>query len=105
MRLENVFLLPSSSTEGGINVKVGGMWQCARLQPGERKRVGGATASMEWRVSAPEILSRSAEGYDFKVDMWSLGIMLFSCITGTYAFDPDGILCDSQVRCHRCTAR
>lgn len=39
---------------------------------------------------APEVVERTAEGYDETVDWWSLGVIAFELMTGCSPFTVDG---------------
>ena len=41
-----------------------------------------------WSYWAPEQLNK--QPYDFAVDMWSLGVLLYILLVGFHPFDPDG---------------
>jgi len=48
-----------------------------------------------WAYWAPEILRR--QPYDYTVDMWSLGVILYIMLSGSHPFDPDGRSTDAQI--------
>ncbi len=54
-----------------------------------------------WAYAAPEInpgLMRSVKaGYTAKVDMWSVGVILFVMLAAYHPFDPDGDATDAQL--------
>jgi len=42
-----------------------------------------------FEYAAPEILQKGSSGYDFKVDMWSVGVILFVILAGYHPFQDD----------------
>ena len=72
-------------------------WACpcsprrSRLSP--QVRSGGRIGT--WSYWAPEQLNN--EPYDFAVDMWSLGVLLYILLVGFHPFDPMGDGTEQQV--------
>jgi serine/threonine protein kinase len=62
-------------------------------QEGEQVRSGGRIGT--WSYWAPEQLNN--EPYDFAVDMWSLGVLLYILLVGFHPFDPMGDGTEQQV--------
>ena len=50
-----------------------------------------------WSYWAPEQLNQ--EPYDFAVDMWSLGVLLYILLVGFHPFDPNGDGTEQQCVC------
>lgn len=48
-----------------------------------------------WAYWAPEILRR--QPYDYSVDLWSVGVILYIMLSGVHPFDPDGQSSDAQI--------
>lgn len=48
-----------------------------------------------WAYWAPEILRRQL--YDYSVDLWSVGVILYIMLSGVHPFDPDGQSSDAQI--------
>mmetsp|Transcript_50584 Transcript_50584/g.158033 ORF Transcript_50584/g.158033 Transcript_50584/m.158033 type:complete len:630 (-) Transcript_50584:87-1976(-) len=48
-----------------------------------------------WAYWAPEILRR--QPYDYSVDLWSMGVILYIMLSGVHPFDPDGRSTDAQI--------
>ena len=48
-----------------------------------------------WSYWAPEQLNQ--QPYDFAVDMWSLGVLLYILLVGFHPFDPNGDGTEQQV--------
>ena len=66
-----------------MNVKIGDFGLAAELQfDGERKRTICGTPN----YIAPEILEGAREGHSFEVDVWSLGVILFTLLVGEPPF-------------------
>ena len=65
-------------------------------QEGEQVRSGGRIGT--WSYWAPEQLNN--EPYDFAVDMWSLGVLLYILLVGFHPFDPMGDGTEQQVATH-----
>lgn len=50
-----------------------------------------------WAYSAPEMRVKGRPGYDFKIDIWSVGIIMFIILSGYHPFDPQGTAEPKQV--------
>ena len=48
-----------------------------------------------WAYWAPEILRR--QPYDYSVDLWSVGVILYIMLSGIHPFDPDGQSSDAKI--------
>ena len=69
---------------------------CARAHlalAGEKISSGGRIGT--WSYWAPEQLNQ--EPYDFAVDMWSLGVLLYILLVGFHPFDPNGDGTEQQI--------
>ena len=55
---------------------------------GEGGKVSSGGRIGTWQYWAPEQLNK--QEYDFAVDMWSLGVLLYILLVGFHPFDPDG---------------
>lgn len=77
LKLGNVFL------DHGMHVKLGDFGLAAQLaHSGERKRTVCGTPN----YIAPEVLDNSPDGHSFEVDVWALGVILFTLIAGKPPF-------------------
>ena len=68
-------------------VKLGDFGLSKFLREGQKLRSICGT----WAYSAPEMRQRGRPGYGFKVDMWSVGIIMFIMLSGYHPFDPRGV--------------
>jgi len=58
-------------------------------------KVSGGGRIGTWSYWAPEQLAQ--QEYDFAVDMWSLGLVMFILLVGYHPFDPEGDASDQQI--------
>lgn len=71
-----------------MNVKIGDFGLAAELQfDGERKRTICGTPN----YIAPEILQGATEGHSFEVDVWSLGVILYTLLVGEPPFQTNDV--------------
>ena len=71
-----------------MNVKIGDFGLAAELQfDGERKRTICGTPN----YIAPEILQGASEGHSFEVDVWSLGVILYTLLVGEPPFQTNDV--------------
>ncbi|KAF7725133.1 Cell cycle serine/threonine-protein kinase cdc5/MSD2 [Apophysomyces ossiformis] len=81
IKLSNVFL------DENMDVKVGDFGLAALLvNPSDRKKTVCGTPN----YIAPEILFGKS-GHDYKVDMWSIGVLMYTLLTGRHPFQQDEI--------------
>ncbi|KAG8797390.1 Cell cycle serine/threonine-protein kinase cdc5/MSD2 [Serendipita sp. 398] len=77
LKLGNIFL------GGGMNVKVGDFGLAALIEnPGDRKKTVCGTPN----YIAPEVLFDSENGHSFEVDIWSIGVILYTLVVGKPPF-------------------
>lgn len=75
LKLGNVFL------DRNMNVKVGDLGLATRLESADEKR---KTICGTPNYIAPEVIQgdRSSRGHSFEVDVWSLGVICYTCLCG-----------------------
>ena len=61
--------------------------------PSTKVQGGGRIGT--WSYWAPEQLSK--QPYDFAVDMWSLGVLMYILLVGFHPFDPNGDGTEQQI--------
>ncbi|KAG8835886.1 Cell cycle serine/threonine-protein kinase cdc5/MSD2 [Serendipita sp. 399] len=77
LKLGNIFL------DGRMNVKVGDFGLAALIEnPGDRKKTVCGTPN----YIAPEVLFDSVNGHSFEVDIWSIGVILYTLVVGKPPF-------------------
>ncbi|EPQ52390.1 Pkinase-domain-containing protein [Gloeophyllum trabeum ATCC 11539] len=73
LKLGNLFL------DSNMNIKVGDFGLAALIEsPGERKKTICGTPN----YIAPEVLFDTANGHSFEVDIWSIGVILYTFVIG-----------------------
>ncbi|VDK83534.1 unnamed protein product [Litomosoides sigmodontis] len=82
LKLENVLL-----DENG-HIKLTDFGLSKELKDSELHRANSYCGTIEYM--APEVVERTAEGYDETVDWWSLGVIAFELLTGCSPFTVDG---------------
>lgn len=75
LKLGNLFL------DRHLNVKLGDLGLASRLENAEEKR---KTICGTPNYIAPEVIQgdRSKRGHSFEVDIWSMGVILYTCLVG-----------------------
>lgn len=82
LKLGNIFL------DEGMNVKIGDFGLAALLKEvGERKKTVCGTPN----YIAPEVLYDDGEGHSFEVDIWSVGVILYTMLVGRPPFQTSDI--------------
>ena len=82
LKLGNIFL------DEGMNVKIGDFGLAALLKEvGERKKTVCGTPN----YIAPEILYDDGDGHSFEVDVWSVGVILYTMLVGKPPFQTSDI--------------
>lgn len=77
LKLGNIFL------DGEMNVKVGDFGLAALIEnPGDRKKTVCGTPN----YIAPEVLFDPGNGHSFEVDIWSIGVILYTLVVGKPPF-------------------
>ncbi|WVQ94034.1 hypothetical protein IAU59_001112 [Kwoniella sp. CBS 9459] len=77
LKLGNLFL------DANMNVKVGDLGLAALIEkPGDRKKTICGTPN----YIAPEVLFDTANGHSFEVDIWSVGVILYTLLIGKPPF-------------------
>jgi serine/threonine protein kinase len=75
LKLGNLFL------DRNLNVKLGDLGLASRLESAEEKR---KTICGTPNYIAPEVIQgdRATRGHSFEVDIWSMGVILYTCLVG-----------------------
>ncbi len=75
LKLGNLFL------DKNINIKVGDLGLATKLESPDEKR---KTICGTPNYIAPEVIQgdRSTRGHSFEVDVWSMGVIMFTCLVG-----------------------
>lgn len=81
MKLGNLFL------DEGFNIKVGDFGLAALIDSEERKKTICGTPN----YIAPEVLFNSEGGHSFEVDIWSLGVILYTLLVGKPPFQKNDV--------------
>ncbi|KDN52887.1 Pkinase-domain-containing protein [Tilletiaria anomala UBC 951] len=82
LKLGNIFL------DASMNVKIGDFGLAALLNfPEERKKTVCGTPN----YIAPEILYDQGDGHSFEVDIWSVGVILYTLLIGKPPFQTDNV--------------
>ncbi|RXK34972.1 PLK/PLK1 protein kinase [Tremella mesenterica] len=77
LKLGNLFL------DGDMNIKVGDLGLAALIEnPGDRKKTICGTPN----YIAPEVLFDTVNGHSFEVDIWSVGVILYTFLIGKPPF-------------------
>ncbi|TMW63944.1 hypothetical protein Poli38472_014649 [Pythium oligandrum] len=92
LKPENILLSTPNDDEAVIKVADFGL---AKIFTGTNMKTKCGT----WGYSAPEMISGSGItfGYDYKVDSWSLGTILYILLCGFHPFDPNGTYSDHEM--------
>ncbi|KAF1323286.1 Camk/camk1 protein kinase, variant 2, partial [Globisporangium splendens] len=92
LKPENILLSTPNDDDAVIKVADFGL---AKIFTGTNMKTKCGT----WGYSAPEMISGSGVtfGYDYKVDSWSLGTILYILLCGYHPFDPDGDSSDNDM--------
>ena len=82
LKLGNIML------DGGMNIKIGDFGLAALLNfPEERKKTVCGTPN----YIAPEILYDQGDGHSFEVDIWSVGVILYTLLIGKPPFQTNNV--------------
>ncbi|KAI5186062.1 polo-like kinase 1 [Nematocida sp. AWRm78] len=81
MKLANLFL------DDGFNIKVGDFGLAAVIDREERKKTICGTPN----YIAPEVLFGSEGGHSFEVDIWSVGVIIYTMIVGKPPFQKSDV--------------
>ncbi|KAI5190888.1 polo-like kinase 1 [Nematocida sp. AWRm77] len=81
MKLANLFL------DENFNIKVGDFGLAAVIDKEERKKTICGTPN----YIAPEVLFNSTDGHSFEVDIWSVGVILYTMIVGKPPFQKSDV--------------
>jgi serine/threonine protein kinase len=75
LKLGNLFL------DKNLNIKVGDLGLATKLESADEKR---KTICGTPNYIAPEVIQgdRSTRGHSFEVDVWSMGVIMFTCLVG-----------------------
>ncbi|CCI50645.1 hypothetical protein ABG067_006878 [Albugo candida] len=92
LKPENILLSSTDDRTASLKVADFGL---AKILKGKSTKTKCGT----WGYSAPEMISGSGctFGYDYKVDSWSLGTILYILLCGYHPFDSTGATSDNEI--------
>ncbi|KAG0417328.1 putative cell cycle serine/threonine-protein kinase CDC5 like protein, partial [Dictyocoela roeselum] len=81
LKLGNLFL------DGEFNLKIGDFGLSARIKPGQKKNTICGTPN----YIAPEVLFDKENGHSYEVDVWGLGVIIYTLLIGTPPFQKSNV--------------
>jgi len=83
LKPENVLIDRKSSRPGLLEVKISDFGHSKLVDDGYSTALSQVGTPQFW---APEVANSCAAGYDERVDLWSLGVLLYLMLEGSYPF-------------------
>lgn len=87
LKPENILIDSASSQPGLPEVKLSDFGHSKLIHDGYTHAQSTVGTRQYW---APEVTDRCSRTYDERVDLWSLGVVLYVMLMGTYPFQGDG---------------
>ncbi|CAE7215440.1 fhkE [Symbiodinium necroappetens] len=97
LKPENILVDQKNSRQGLLEIKLSDFGHSKLIHDGYSTALTRVGTPQYW---APEVSDpfKAAKGYDERVDLWSLGVVLYVMLVGAYPFDGLGEPIDAQIR-------
>merc|ERR1719191_1888950 len=87
LKPENILIDQKHSRQGLLEIKLSDFGHSKLVRDGYSTALTRVGTPQYWAPEVSEADMLGPEGYDERVDLWSLGVVLYVMLVGTYPFD------------------